>query len=129
MKRISVALTMVALSAYGLGCAEAPKPATPPAATVTPTADGGAKVETPAGDHVEVKPGEEKPAEAAPEAKPEEKPAEAAPEAKPEEKPAEEKPAEEKPAEEKPAEEKKAEEKPAEEKPAEEKPAEEKKAE
>src|SRR5690349_14796471 len=47
MKRISVALTLVALSAYGLGCAEAPpaaKPA-PGGATVTTGAGGDAKVE------------------------------------------------------------------------------------
>ena len=51
MKRISVALSLVALSAYGLGCAEAP-PKTP-APAVTPSHPAGAhaepaKTETPA---------------------------------------------------------------------------------
>ncbi|MDB5341125.1 MAG: hypothetical protein JWN70_6744 [Planctomycetaceae bacterium] len=125
MKNIAVALSMVALSVYGIGCAE--KPAAAPTVEVKPV-PGGAEVKA-TDEHgtTTVKTDDTKPADAAAPTAPEEKKEEAAP-AAPEEKKADEKPAEEKPAEEKKADEKPAEEKPAEEKKADEKPAEEKKA-
>ena len=55
MKRISVALSLVALSAYGIGCAEAPK-----------KPDAAPAVTTPDAHPAEAKPEEAAPAEAAP---------------------------------------------------------------